>query len=348
MTKVDKIYAMSSFLQFRTVYDPNIAFSEKLNLPRVYAPSSNPKIPIDSSEQLYDYLKNSVNKQVVDGKAAIALSGGMDSAVLAKFMPKGSTAYTLRCEVPNRRIIDETEQAALYCREGELKHKIVTITFEDYLRYTPILMKEKNAPVHSIEPQIYKMALQAKQDGFERLIFADSADMVFGGFDGLLGMDYLFGDFIERYSFVMPYKALKESEIITSPFEKYCNNGFMDLYGFINYMFSKESVNSYMNACHVAGIEFVDPFNHLTHPNIDLTRIRSGEPKYIVREAFEMCYPQITPPKKIPMHRAVDEWFEDWKGPVRSEFIPNCHITMTGDQKYYVWILEKFLDEIYR
>jgi len=44
------------------------------------------------------------------------------------------------------------------------------------------------------------------------------------------------------------------------------------------------------------------------------------------------------------MPRPMDEWFENWEGPKRPEFWPNCHVNMTGDQKYYIWILEKFLE----
>ena len=46
------------------------------------------------------------------------------------------------------------------------------------------------------------------------------------------------------------------------------------------------------------------------------------------------------------MPRPMDEWFKDWKGPERSEFWPNCVNNLTGDQKYYIWALEKFLNMI--
>ena len=43
------------------------------------------------------------------------------------------------------------------------------------------------------------------------------------------------------------------------------------------------------------------------------------------------------------MPRATNEWFKDWKGPQRSEFWENCTDGMSGDQKWMIWALEKFL-----
>lgn len=338
-----KIYAMSSFLQLRAVYDKQHKFADKIGYPKDYSLPKANKVNIECAKQLCNYLEEYVQKHTADGRAAIALSGGIDSAIVAKYMPKNSVAYTLKCSVPGFDVVDETTQAQLYCKSVKLEQRIVEVTFEDYLEYSPQLMIQKAAPIHSIEPQIYKMARQAKRDGLDRLIFADNADMVFGGLDSLLRTSPVFGDFLERFSYVMPYKVLKEFVIVTEPFEKWSNAGLIDKHSFLNDVFSGESTNSYLNACTVADVEFIDPFSNLYH-DIDLDKIYAGDPKYIVREAFNICYPDIIAPKKIPMHRAVDEWFRDWKGPSRAEFIPNCHFNMTGNEKYYVWILEQFLN----
>ena len=44
------------------------------------------------------------------------------------------------------------------------------------------------------------------------------------------------------------------------------------------------------------------------------------------------------------MPRPTNEWFKNWSGPIRSEFYPHCTDTMSGDQKWLVWALEKFLN----
>ena len=114
------------------------------------------------------------------------MSGGIDSAIIAKYMPKGSTAYTFKCVVPGTEVTDESAQAAKYAKECGLKHKVIEIYWEDFVRFAPELMKHKGAPIHSIEVQIYKAALKAKEEGFERLIFGESSDVSYGGLSCLL------------------------------------------------------------------------------------------------------------------------------------------------------------------
>ncbi|MCL2792134.1 MAG: asparagine synthase C-terminal domain-containing protein [Spirochaetaceae bacterium] len=343
---VDKIYAMSSFLQFRTVYDLSIRFSETIELPRRADVSfSANRTPINTSDELYEFIKSFVERESAGGKTALALSGGIDSAICAAFMPKGSVAYTFRCVVSDKEVIDETTKARQFCDIYGLEQRIVEIFWEDYERYSPILMKRKKAPIHSIEVQIYKAALQAKKDGFEKIIFGEPADLVFGGFDQLLSKEYTFGDFVERYSCVMPYKALKEFVVITEPFKKWANDGYINVHGFLDNHLFWEDINSYTNACEAADIKYSGAYMGLVHYPLDIKRIREGESKYLVRELFKRLYPKVEIPKKIPMPRPMAEWLESWNGPKRYEFWPCCHINMTGDQKYYIWILEKFINE---
>ncbi len=280
-----------------------------------------------------------------DGKAALALSGGIDSAILAKFMPKGSTAYTFRCVVPGVKVVDETQSAAKIAMMCGLKHKIIEIYWEDVERFAPALMAHKGMPIHSIEVQIYKAALQAKQDGFERLIFGENADIIYGGMTGLLKKNWHIGEFINRYSYVMPYQVLREPLIITAPFEEFEMNGYCDAYQFTNKYFRGEALGTYNNACELAGIQFAGPFSRTyLDGQIDLERIRSGEGKYLVREAFSTLYPNMEIPPKIPMPRPTSEWLKNWAGPVRAEFYPHCTDDMTGDQKWLVKALEWFLN----
>ena len=119
----------------------------------------------------------------------------------------------------------------------------------------------------------------------------------------------------------------------------------MDLYDFINTYFRQEALGTYTNACNTAGIEFSGPYS-MTYMDcpIDYQRIRSGDTKYIIRELFRELYPGTDLPVKIPMPRPVNEWFAGWEGPERPEFIPHCTDHMTGDQKWMVWCLERYLN----
>lgn len=328
---------------YRAIVDENKEFYPDMK--PMLADISFDRTAVHDSNDLLEALKHQVEEASKDGKAALALSGGIDSAILAKFMPEGSTVYTFKCVIPGIEVTDETKVAAMYAKECGLVHKVIEIYWEDIEKYAPVLMRHKKAPIHSIEVQIYKAALQAKTDGFERLIFGENADIIYGGMNGLLSKDWLIGEFIDRYSYVLPYKALKDFELITEPYKKYTDMGRCDAYGFINEFFRKESLGSYFNACDTAGIQFVGPFSntYLATP-IDYERIRNGEPKYLVREVFYKLYEGFNVPPKTPMPRPTNEWFKDWPGPTRPEFYPHCTDGMTGDQKWLVYILEQFLN----
>ncbi|MEN2348692.1 asparagine synthase-related protein [Lactobacillus helveticus] len=342
---VDKNYCMSSFLMYRTLADRSKQFKVGIvsNIPKV----SYNRTGVNTSAELEQILKARVAQATRDGKAAIALSGGIDSAILAKFMPEGSTAYTFKCVVPGVKVTDETEAAAKYAAECGLKHKVVEIYWEDFEKFAPRLMAHRNAPIHSIEVQIYKAALQAKSDGFERLIYGESSDSIFGGLSGLLSQDWLIGDFIDRYSYVMPYKVLKDARMVLEPFKRHEQDGYIDPHEFISTEVFPESLGSYIDASEAANFGVETPFSHTyLRGKLDYDRIRNGENKYLVREIFKSLYKGFKVPEKMPMPRATNEWLKDWAGPTRPEFYPHCTDGMSGDQKWLVMSLEMFLNQI--
>lgn len=340
---VDKKYCMSSYLMYRTIADETCCFKEGWN-PKLFK-LDFPRVPVYKSEDLERVIEERMIEWTRDGKAALALSGGIDSAILAKYMPKGSKTYTFQCKVPGIEVTNEVPQAKKYAEECELNNEVIEIYWEDMQKYAPILMKYKGAPIHSIEVQIYKAALKAKEDGFERLIFGESSDVNYGGMSGLMSKDWLFGEFVDRYSYVLPYKVLRESELIVSPYETCENDGYVDAHEFCRTVFLKESMGSYMNACECAGIQMRTPYveTYLATP-LDYERVRRGENKYIVREVFNKLYKDVQVPEKLPMPRATNEWLKNWSGPVRREFYPHSTDNMTGDQKWLVWALERFLN----
>lgn len=344
---VDKNFCMNSYLMFRYVCDENKSFSADLRPHRVKLPEN--RIPVKTGDELLSALKSKIEAATADGKAALALSGGIDSAILAKFMPAGSIAYTFRCIVPGKQVTDESVRARAIADACNLEHRIVDITWDDQICNLDRLMKHKGAPIHSIEAQIYKAALQAKADGFTKFIFGEIADTVYGGLDGLLSKHWSVGDFIERYSYVMPYKVLRDPMILPEPFLDIAVDGVIDPHLFLNRWFFPESLGSYYHACELAGIQFVAPYaeTFLAEP-LDYQKIRAGQSKYVVRDAFAKLFPALEAPKKTPMPRPMNEWMSDWAGPTRAEFIPHCTDGMKGDQKWMVYCLERFLNLIDR
>ena len=305
--------------------------------------------PIENSDQLGEYLKQQIAEKTKGKKVGLALSGGIDSAILLKFMPENTTAYTFKCIVPGKEVTDETGRAKEYIKlhSPNMEHKIVPIYWEDLEKYAPLLMKQKGAPIHSIEVQIYKAALEAKADGCDIFIFGETADCIYGGHSNLLSKDYTFGEFVDRWTFLLPYRALKDPELILTPYEPYEEDGYINVPKFLTLYESKASYNSYINACKLANIDFYAPYaKTIMSKPLDLTRVRKGENKYIVRELFSKLYPGVEIPPKAPMPRPMNEWLEDWQGPTRPEFWPHCTDNMTGDQKWLVYALEKFLNII--
>lgn len=346
---VDKNYCMSSFLMYRVVSDPNKCFSNEYQ-PN-YLPMPAYREPIRTGEDLFNSLKRQMEEYTKGKKkCAIALSGGIDSAILLRFMPENSIAYTFRCEVPGIEVADESPQASDYIKYAfpqGMEHKVIPVTWEDHDSFSIPLMKRKGAPMHSIEAQIYKAARQAVEDGCDCFIFGDTADCVYGGHSNLLAKDWTFGEFINRWSFVLPYKVLRDYEMDLRPFWDYEKDGYIDVLPFLSIYEAPCSLNSYRNACGLAGIELFAPYSHtIMDVPLDLERVRRGENKYIVREVFEKLYPGFVIPPKTPMPRPMNIWLGSWDGPVREEFIPHCTDEMTADQKWLVWSLERFLNII--
>lgn len=277
----------------------------------------------------------------------ILLSGGMDSANLASYLKPGSHAYTFNSA--SGVFDNDVERAKRYCEKLDLHHHLINITMEDYQVYTPVVMKSKFAPVHSIEPQIYKAAEMAKKDRVQILIIGESADLIFGGMDKLITTEWTFEEFIKRYTFLDPALVLSKPVDISELYEKYrLPNDKIDYMKFVDEVFSIESSSSYLNALGAAWMPYYDPYACLVMAEpLDMTRVCNGEPKYLVRELYAMKYPELPIPFKIPMPRPVDSIFQNWEGPQRSEFRKDIPMdTLTGNQKWQLWCAEQFLNLI--
>ena len=342
---VDRDFCMSSWLMFRTVVDRSRCFAEGIKDFHVTPPEG--RWSVKDSHELEEALREGMAAATKGGRTALALSGGIDSAILAKMMPKDSMAYTFKCVVPGVQVTDETEQAARYAAECGLEHRIVEVYWDDMERLAPVLMRHKGSPCHSIEIQIYKASRKALEDGFDEIVFGESADIVYGGMSGLMSKDWTFGEFVDRYSYVLPYKVLRHPMMITDPYAAWTKEGYTDAHAFLNKTMYEEAINSYEDACATAGIRLHMPYSKtVLGAPLDYARIRRGENKYLIREIFQRLYPGWEIPVKTPMPRPLNEWMKDWVGPRRDEFWQHCTDVMTGDQKWYVYALERFLNMI--
>ena len=279
-------------------------------------------------------------------KIILGLSGGMDSAILATYMPKGSDAYTFRF-VGGEFAQEELERSESFARYCGLNLHYVDIDWNVVESCVDVCMKHKGAPVHSIEPQLYYAAKQAKADGVSLLVIGDGADYVFGGMFGLYSQNWSYDEFVKRYIYIDPKEVLVEPADINPVFEPYrLGPNSIDFIRLLDEICTDESYSSYENALEAAGISYIDPYDHLKLSNpLDLSRLRNGDFKYVVRELFRMRYCDFPVPHKNPMPRPVDIYFQDWQGPKRPEFRQDLDMTrFSGNQKWLMWCAERFLN----
>lgn len=340
---VDKVYCMSSFLTFRYVVDEDRVFDERY-------PHKNLNLIPDQHKMICDTPKEidkAIRKQLeaVDlSNAGILLSGGMDSAILASYMPEGTKAYTARCDGPNA--VDETRRAKKYCEINGLEHVIVDVCWDDYRKSMDGLMLADGCPVFANEPQVNRVVEKMKRDGIEIIIYGDMADVAFGGMDQLLSKDWKYEEWKKRYTFVEPKDVLVNFTSMDPVYSEYrMANDKIDFIRFMNVVFARSSSAAYVNSFRYNKMKYLDPYAvmRMSKP-YDLARIRSGESKYLIRELFRMKYPKLEIPEKIAMARAADYWLKDWKGPVRAEFKEMCIEGLNGEQKFLIYSLERFLN----
>lgn len=343
--KVDKNYCMSSYLTFRYVYDPNICFKEGIIHRDHELIADDIKVPCKTAKDIDTNIRKVLSKVDLN-HAAVMLSGGMDSAILASYMPAGTKAYTARCIGKNA--VDETEQAKKYCDIYKLEHIVVDVTWEDYVETMDELMLSDGSPIIPNEPQAYKLARIAKEDGASCIIYGDCADTEFGGMDRLLSKDWTYEGWVKRFSFTDCKAILKDPVDILNVYNQYRigDNG-IDFIKFIAEVYACSAAGALTNAFRCAGIQSIDPYERLKMEEaLDLVRVRNGESKYLIRELFRMRYPSLDIPEKLPMSRPADDWMKDWKGPKRNEFMPGCIQDLNGEQRLLVYSLERFLNLI--
>lgn len=342
---VDLDFCLSSYLAFRYLWKDGVEFAEGFQHKNYLPVEEKNRIPVRTSADIDMEIKKQFDQLYERyDNIGILLSGGMDSANLASYLKPGSYAYTF-CSTSG--VFDaDLDRAKLYCEKYHLNHRLVEITMEDYKEFTPIVMRHKFAPVHSIEPQIYKAAQLAKRDGVQLMVVGESADLIFGGMDKLITPEWTYDAFVNRYTFLQPSIALKNPVDQSELFERYRQGEHgIRVFDFMDEVFSVESSGSYLNAFGAAWMPYYDPYAKLVMADpLDMSRVRGGEPKYLIRGLYAIKYPGMEIPTKIPMPRPVDSVFAGWTGPENPLFRSDIPMqSLTGNQKWQLWCADLFL-----
>ena len=344
---IDRSFSISSFLALRFTEKPEVDFTEKLKYRHPEPPSDKNRIFVHTGNDISKALQSQIEEKKKDYKRiGILLSGGMDSAILASFLP-GIDAYTFRF-LGGEYQKGELQRAEYYANKNNITLHYVDIDWSTVTNNLKAVMLKKGGPVHSIEPQIYQGALNAKKDGIDLMIIGDASDYIFGGMDKLLSKDWTFESFMKRYIYVDPFEVLKEPMSVQYVFERYREGEGINYVEVLEKLATQESYGSYDNAFIAAGMDYFDPYERLKMADpLDLERVRRGESKYLIRDLFRTRYPDYPVPEKIPMPRPVDTYFADWTGPTRLEFKDNLDLSRyDGNQKWLMWCLEEFLNMI--
>lgn len=341
MEKINS-FCLSSYLAFRYVAKEGYEWFPGVG-PEFPTDFDTDQIPVESPQEILATLRDIIDRLPDIERTAIFLSGGIDSAVLAALLPEGSRAYTVNFVAETGA--NEAERALRYTEAKALKHRVVEVTWGDYVKYEPLLMARKKAPLHAVEVALYKASVRAIKDGVKTVILGNGADSTFGGLDKLLSRDWTFDAFMDRYTFVDPFAVLEKPVNVHDIYTPYKRGEHIDYVGFLKKVHGLGVIQAFNNSTQAAGMKVAEPFEQMKlKGQLDIDRIRAGEPKYLLVEVFKQLYPKLEPPRKVPFARPMDEWLADYRGPESEVFKGNLDMNaFTGDQKYLIHGLDRFV-----
>ena len=87
--------------------------------------------------------------QLPAGRIALALSGGLDSAVLLALLRGRATAYTLASSLGN---YDESAQALATARALGVTVRVVKADAEDFVQHLPEVVRYAETPLYNLHP----------------------------------------------------------------------------------------------------------------------------------------------------------------------------------------------------
>lgn len=265
-----------------------------------------PTVNIKTKKDLDEYLKKYFS-ELDFNKTGICLSGGIDSALLASYLPKGTLAFTLK--YPETEGVDEVNQARIYADKFGLRLIEVPVTFQDVLDYQDDLMLQKGEPLSPIEIGLHKMAVRALDFGLENLITGSGADLCFGGLFNLLSKKWTNEEFKERYTFVSPNKVMKVEAEPYDFYKDYNDEPYFKLDEFMLEIYGTATTKYFNNAMKLAGITLKAPYEYIYRDfELDYQRIKNGEEKYFLRELFKERIGDLFVPRKYPLPRPLKIW----------------------------------------
>tara|TARA_Y100000389_G_C17373316_1_gene470242 strand:- start:96 stop:1172 length:1077 start_codon:yes stop_codon:yes gene_type:complete len=341
------------FLAFQHVYSNikwtegvyNRSYDEYTECPRNNL-VSNGKEAVDNLFK----LKNKLFKNYKHDEVGILISSGIDSATIAKLMPENS--YAFYATYVERDIDPEIEIVKKYCKINNLNLVVVNISWNDYISNMDYLMKVKKNPIHPCEIPVYMCCLKAKELNIKLLTSGWGADTHFGGMDKLISKDWNFDDFKKRYEYCP--RINKNNTLLDKTYDKFINkNGIVDIQQFLTFNYHIMTIKSFFYIPELCGLIHLPLWGYLgINGNLNLDRIRNGESKYVIREAFKLLYKDdnVDLTNKIPFTRPTDiymkKYFNDYDYfDTLKEYIENNN-NLSSQQKWMIYCLNRFIKNV--
>lgn len=207
------------------------------------------KLPTKFDNEVKRVDPDDIEERLKNEVKAIFLSGGLDSSLLAA-IGKPKIAYV--AHFPEFEY-DEVKWAKLVAEYLGIELKVIEIKRDRYMSTIEYLIKQKKDGLHPNEPCIYLLALQAKKDGYDKVVLGSGADGLFGGYTDLLINENRWMAnkqvFIDRYAYV--------EKDVPIPFKKWKEWG---MYRFLLEIHTPGLIDRAINACSSAGVEPVFPY----------------------------------------------------------------------------------------
>lgn len=150
------------------------------SLERPEPPSGDPAKSL--RETLLEATERAIGR---DGQAAVALSGGIDSAAIAacsvEILGRANVhAFTYEFQDPSHPT--EVPYAARFCRKLGIRHHVVPISYGDYLNAVPEAIWRIEHPLIRHGPQAMILSRHMREQGFVKALTGNGVEQMLGVF----------------------------------------------------------------------------------------------------------------------------------------------------------------------
>lgn len=342
---------IDEYLAFQHIYSDiewdygfhNRKYNEYSECSRIYK--------VNTGVEAVEYLKtisSNIKNKYTTNEIGILISSGIDSATVAKTLPKNTTA--LYATYKERNQDPEIDIVKQYCKINNLKLIVVEVSWKDYEKYMDYLMTIKKSPIHPCEIPVYMCCLKAKEIGIKILFSGWGADTHFGGMDKLLSKNWTLDEFKTRYEYCP--RINNNNKELDNLYNEFMNGEYIITNNFLTYNYHIMTIKSFFYLPEACGLIHIPLWGYIgLNHELDLVRVRKGDSKYVIREAFDILYKntELKVTEKIPFTRPTDIYMRDHFNDIKyTETLNNYHKkhSLKPQQKWMVYILNRFIKNI--